>query len=160
MRSKGYRRRTRQLFSQSHRKHGVARTSKYLEEYQIGDHVDIVVNPAMMKGMPHKYYHGRTGQIYDVKPRSVNIALYKRVRGRYVIKKVVARVEHIRKSRCKEEYLQRIAANDEEMRKAEMEGVVAPVMKRKIEGPVKAMTVSFEDNQPIEIGYEPHLEVF
>lgn len=160
MRSKGYRRGTRRLFSQGHRKHGVSRASKYLEEYKVGDHVDIIVNPAMMKGMPHKFYHGRTGRVYDVKPRSVNIALYKRVRGKYVIKKVIARVEHVRKSRCMEESINRIAASKEKIEKARAEGVILPRTKRVIEGPRKAVTVSFENNQPVEVGYEPYLKVF
>lgn len=126
----------------------------------MGDYVDILVNPAMMKGMPHKYYHGRTGRIYDVKPRSVNIALYKRVRGRYVIKKVIARVEHVRKSRCREESLSRTAANKEMLEKAKEDGVVLSPNKRVVEGPFRDVTISFEGNQPIEVGYEPHLEIF
>lgn len=160
MRSKGYRRGTRQVFSQDHRKHGVAHASKYLEKYNVGDHVDIVVNAAMMKGMPHKYYHGRTGRIFDVKPRSVDIALYKRVRGRYVIKKISARVEHIRQSRCREDTLRRMEENKEILERAEKEGIVEPLLRRKIEGPRKAMTVSFENNEPVEVGFEPHVVVF
>ncbi|AFM98309.1 ribosomal protein L21 [Encephalitozoon hellem] len=160
MRSKGYRRGTRSLFSQDHRKHGVAHVSKYLEKYEIGDMVDIVVNPAMMKGMPHKYYHGRTGRVYDVKPRSVNIALYKRVRGKYVIKKVIARIEHVRKSRCCEESRERILKASELAKSAEAKGMVLPPIKRKIEGPRKSMEISLENNQPIEVGHEPHIVIF
>ncbi|AFN83024.1 60S ribosomal protein L21 [Encephalitozoon romaleae SJ-2008] len=160
MRSKGYRRGTRSLFSQDHRKHGVPHVSKYLEKYEIGDMVDILVNPAIMKGMPHKYYHGRTGRVYDVKPRSVNIALYKRVRGKYVIKKVIARIEHVRKSRCCEESQNRILKASELAKSAEARGMVLPPIKRKIEGPRKGMEISLKNNQPIEVGYEPHIVIF
>ncbi|CAD26610.1 60S RIBOSOMAL PROTEIN L21 [Encephalitozoon cuniculi GB-M1] len=160
MRSKGYRRGTRYLFSQDHRKHGVAHVSKYLEKYEIGDMVDILVNPAMMKGMPHKYYHGRTGRVYDVKPRSLNVALYKRVRGKYVIKKIIVRIEHVRKSRCSEESQKRILMAAEMARDAESRGVVLAPSKRKIEGPRKAVEVSLDNNQPIEVGYEPHVVIF
>lgn len=160
MRSKGYRRGTRSLFSQGHRQHGVARASKYLERYEIGDMVDIIVNPAMMKGMPHKYYHGRTGRVYDVKPRSVNVALYKRVRGRYVVKKVSVRIEHVRKSRCEEESRERILKAREEAAKAEAEGVVVAPVKRMVEGPRGAMEISLENNQPVEVGYEPYIAIF
>jgi large subunit ribosomal protein L21e len=160
MRSKGYRRGTRSMFSQDHRKHGVARTNKYLEKYEIGDLVDIVVNPAMMKGMPYKYYQGRTGRVYDVKPRSLNIAIRKKVRGKYVIKKVIARVEHVRKSRSEEESKKRIQEMDEKSEKAKAEGLVMPRVKRQMKGPREAMEIILENNRPIEVGYEPYIAIF
>ncbi|KAH9412264.1 ribosomal protein L21 [Ordospora pajunii] len=160
MRSNGYRRGTRSLFSQDHRKHGVARTSKYLEKYAIGDLVDIVVNPAMMKGMPYKYYQGRTGRVYDVKPRSLNVVIRKKVRGKYVIKKVIVRVEHVRKSRSDEESKRRIQEINEKIEKAKAEGLVMPKIKRQMKGPREAMEICLESNRPIEVGYEPYIAIF
>ena len=40
--------------------------STYLRTYRIGEMVDIVVNGAIQKGMPHKNYHGKTGRIFNI----------------------------------------------------------------------------------------------
>ena len=40
--------------------------STYLVNYKLGDYVDIKANSAIQKGMPHKFYHGRTGRVLCV----------------------------------------------------------------------------------------------
>ena len=47
---------------------------------QVGQHVDIKVNPAVQKGMPYLAYQGRTGIIWNVTPRAVGVELNKQVR--------------------------------------------------------------------------------
>jgi len=32
-------------------------------EYKPGDKVHIITNPAIHKGMPHRRYHGKTGEV-------------------------------------------------------------------------------------------------
>jgi large subunit ribosomal protein L21e len=159
MGSHGYRCRTRSLFRQDYRKRGVARVSKYLENYEIGDYVDIKVNPANHKGMPHKVYHGRTGQVFDVTKSSVKVVLLKRVRGKHNIKQVVARLEHVRKSRCREDHLRRLSLNEERRREAEEKGIAFVPIKRTVAGPLPSMVVSTRDNEPVEVGYEPYISV-
>jgi hypothetical protein len=46
---------------------------------QVGDLVDIVANAAVHKGMPHKFYHGRTGTVFNVTPRAVGVEVNKQV---------------------------------------------------------------------------------
>ena len=79
--------------------------------------------------MPHKYYHGcvllgihiqnstlngasrRTGIVYNVTPSAVGVIVYKVVGNRYLEKRVNLRVEHIRHSKCRQEFLDRVKAN-------------------------------------------------
>lgn len=32
-------------------------------EYKVGDKVHIVINPSVIKGMPHRRFHGKTGEV-------------------------------------------------------------------------------------------------
>jgi large subunit ribosomal protein L21e len=77
--SYGYRARTRDLFAQPFRKHGVVPLSKYLTTFKIGEYVDIRANGAVHKGMPQKFYHGKTGRIWNITPRAVGVEVNKQV---------------------------------------------------------------------------------
>ena len=57
----GLRAKTRDLFSRGFRQRGVIPPSIYLRTLKIGDYVDIKVNSSIHKGMPYKYYQGKTG---------------------------------------------------------------------------------------------------
>lgn len=85
--------------------------STFLINYRVGDIVDIKANAAQQKGMPHKYYHGRTGIIYNVTPSAVGVIVYKVVGNRYIEKRVNVRVEHIRHSACRQAFLDRVQTN-------------------------------------------------
>jgi len=61
--------------------------STYTKTYKLGDLVDIVGNGAIHKGMPHKYYHGRTGVVWNITPRAVGVEILKRVKQRLERKK-------------------------------------------------------------------------
>ena len=86
----GYRAGTRDLFSRPFRQHGPEHLSTYLHTYRIGDYVDVKANGAIHKGMPHKFYHGRTGVVWNVTPRAVGVKINKRVGNRIIKKKVLA----------------------------------------------------------------------
>jgi len=73
----GYRSQTRKMFSQPFRRSGAIRIQKYLNKYKLGQYVDIIVDPSQHKGMPHKTYHGRTGRIFNINPRSIGIIVRK-----------------------------------------------------------------------------------
>jgi len=74
--------------------------------------VDIVGNGAIHKGMPHKYYHGRTGVIWNVTPRAVGVEVEKLVGNRKIKKRLHVRIEHVQKSRCREDFLKRVHDNE------------------------------------------------
>ena len=111
--SYGYRRHTRHKFSQGFRRKGAIRIAKTLTTYRIGDNVDIIVNGAIHKGMPYRLYHGKTGKVFNVNPRSIGVIINKEVRNRIVQKKIHVRVEHLKLSTCRKEFLDRIRRNDQ-----------------------------------------------
>merc|ERR1711872_1210068 len=80
--SKGYRRGTRYMFRRPFRKNGMPSVSTLLKVYKIGDIVDIKADGSVHAGMPHKYYHGRTGRVFSVTNRSLGVVVTKPVRNR------------------------------------------------------------------------------
>lgn len=118
----GKRARTRQKFSKAFRKHGMPSVSRYLQVFKRGEYVDIVVDSAVQKGMPHHYYHGRTGVVFDVTPHAVGVEIAKVVGNRQILKRLHVRIEHVRKSRCQEEFLRRVRENDKAHHQAHLEG--------------------------------------
>ena len=95
--------------------------STYLTQYKLGDYVDIKCNPAQVKGMPFKHYHGRTGQVYNVTKRAVGVRVAKQVNGRIINKHLNVRVEHVIPSKCRDDLKARVARN-EELKKAARAG--------------------------------------
>ena len=96
--SYGYRARTRHLFAKNFREKGMPGISTYLREYRVGDMVDIKANGAIHRGMPHRFYHGRTGTVYNVTPHAVGVIVNKRVRYRILPKRINVRIEHVKPS--------------------------------------------------------------
>lgn len=111
--TKGYRRGTRYMFARPFRRHGVEPLSTFLRVYKRGDIVDVKGNGAFQKGMPHKSYHGRTGRVFNVTPHALGVIVNKRVRNRIIPKRINVRVEHVKHSKCREDFLQRMKRNDE-----------------------------------------------
>ena len=57
------------------------------------------------------HYHSRTGIVYNVTPRAVGIIINKIVGNRYIEKRVNIRIEHVRHSKCRQEFLDRVKRN-------------------------------------------------
>ena len=108
----GYRARTRDLFSKGFRKHGGVHLSRILTSYRKGDYVDVVADGSIHKGMPHKFYHGKTGKVFDINQKAIGVIINKFHRGRILPKKIHVRIEHVRKSMCREAFKQRVREND------------------------------------------------
>jgi large subunit ribosomal protein L21e len=81
----GLRSRTRDSFSRPFRKKGYIAITTYLRTYKIGDYVDVKVNGAVHKGMPHKFYHGRTGRVWNVTKRAIGVEINKQVPSAFSI---------------------------------------------------------------------------
>ncbi|KAL0234071.1 hypothetical protein PCE1_001109 [Barthelona sp. PCE] len=139
----GKRSNTRKKFKKDFRKSGMPTLTKYLTNYKIGQFVDIVVDPAIHKGMPYKYYCGRTGRIWDITPRAVGVILSKRVGGRIMNKKLHVRVEHIRPSRCRAAFVEQCKVSDALKAEAKTEGRIIST-KRLPAQPKKAQVVKFD----------------
>ena len=114
--SYGYRARTRKLFARGFRKHGRAALNNILTTYKLGDYVDIVTNGSVHKGMPYKVYHGKTGKVFNVNPNAIGVIVNKQVRNRIEKKRIHVRVEHLRKSKCVQEFKNRVKLAEKEKR--------------------------------------------
>lgn len=110
--SHGYRNNTRKKYAKPFRAHGAIRIAKYLTTYRLGDYVDILVDGAIHKGMPYHQFHGKTGRVFNVNPRSIGVSVHKLVRNRLVEKRLHIRIEHVRPSNCREAFKKRIQVND------------------------------------------------
>ncbi|KAI0033829.1 ribosomal protein L21e-domain-containing protein [Vararia minispora EC-137] len=151
----GYRARTRDMFKRGFKEHGPVKLSTFLITFRIGDIVDIKANAAQQKGMPHKYYHGRTGIVYNVTPHAVGVIVYKVVGNRYIEKRVNIRVEHVRHSKCRQEFLDRVQRNHKLREEAKAKGERV-TLKRFPVLPSAAHTVSAKDNAPETLAPKPY----
>ncbi|KAG6917383.1 hypothetical protein DXG01_002762 [Tephrocybe rancida] len=144
------------MFKRGFKESGPTKLSTFLINYHVGDIVDIKANASQQKGMPHKYYHGRTGIVYNVTPSAVGVIVYKVVGNRYIEKRVNLRVEHVRHSKCRQEFLDRVKSNHEAHVEAKAKGV--RVNLRRIPAlPREARTVSTAENAPqtmVPVRYE------
>merc|ERR1712003_547643 len=127
--TKGYRRGTRYMFSKKFREHGTIPLDKYLTVYKKGDIVDIKGDGSVQKGMPHKVYHGKTGRIFNITKHAVGIIVNKRVRGDIIPKRINVRIEHIKHSKSRISFLERVKQNTEKRAAAKKSGTFA-VLKR------------------------------
>ncbi|CAG9326264.1 unnamed protein product [Blepharisma stoltei] len=109
---KGYRAKTRDLFSKPFRRHGPVPLSRTMVAFQRGDYVDIKVDGSVHKGMPYKFYHGKTGKVFNVSVHGIGVIVNKQVRNRIIKKRINVRPEHLTKSRCREEFLARVIDNE------------------------------------------------
>ena len=118
----GLRARTRDLFCKAFRKHGTTPLSKYLVSYRNGDYVDIIADGAIQRGMPHKFYHGKTGKVFNVTKHAIGVVVNKRVGNRIIPKRIHVRVEHLRMSSSREAFRVRVRENDQKKREAKAAG--------------------------------------
>ena len=88
-RSHGYRRKTRSVL---HQPKGMRTLAPFLQVYHEGDEVVIDIDPAQVKGMPHRRFQGKIGRIDEVHRRSLSV----NVKQGNKMKKVIARLEHIK----------------------------------------------------------------
>ncbi|KAI0204245.1 ribosomal protein L21e-domain-containing protein [Astrocystis sublimbata] len=152
----GLRAGTRYAFSRNFRQKGMIHLSTYLQQYKVGDIVDIKCNGAVQKGMPHKVYHGKTGVVYNVTKSAVGVIIYKQVGNRYLEKRVNLRIEHVSLSRSREDFIKRVKSNAAAKKDAKSKGTTVQV-KRFPAMPREARTVSLKDNKPetvVPLAYE------
>ena len=119
----GLRSKSRHLFMKGFRHHGPVHLSKILQTYRRGDIVDIIADGSIHKGMPHKFYHGKTGRIFDVNQHAVGVIVNKQVRGKLLPKRIHVRIEHVRRSECREAFKRRVQENDAKKREAKAKGI-------------------------------------
>jgi len=90
---RGFRHRTRKLLRKHVRERGaIPPLSLLMYEYKPGDRVYIVINPSIMKGMPHRRYHGKVGVVVGKRGKSYEVE----VKVGSKIKRLFIRPEHLR----------------------------------------------------------------
>ena len=109
--------------------------------------------------MPHHFYHGRTGTIFNINPRSVGIIIHKQVKQRKIEKRINVRVEHIRHSNSRLSFLERIKENELKKEEAKKAGQKIST-KRQPEGPVDARNVKFSNETIKATNMLPYMEIF
>ena len=92
--SRGYRNRTRHLFKKHTRQKGIRPLDYLLRDFNEGDVVDIIIDPSEHKGMPHRRYHGKTGEITKKQGKAFIVSIKQ---GR-ATKQIIANKEHLRLS--------------------------------------------------------------
>ncbi|WIA19237.1 hypothetical protein OEZ86_005601 [Tetradesmus obliquus] len=137
----GLRHRTRDLFQRGFRQKGFIPLTTYLRTYKLGDYVDIKMNPAQQKGMAFKWYHGKTGIVWNVTKRALGVEVNKTVNGRIIRKRLHVRIEHVQPSRCREDFLRRRETNDRIKHEAKVKGEKPPSTKRLPKGPRDGFTL-------------------
>merc|ERR1711918_108493 len=102
---------------------GATPFSRYFVNYKMGDYVDVIADGSIHKGMPHKFYHGKTGKVFNVTAHAVGVIVNKHVNGRIIPKRIHVRIEHVRKSRSRLAFVQRVKENDARKVEAKKQGV-------------------------------------
>merc|ERR1711860_90259 len=115
--------------------------------YKRGDIVDIKGHGAVQKGMPHKIYHGKTGRIFNVTPHAVGVVVNKRVRHKILAKRINVRIEHVKHSNCRLDFLKRVQDNGEKKKEAKTKGTTFN-LKRQPKEPKGARFVRTKSNKP------------
>ncbi|KAF2867834.1 60S ribosomal protein L21 [Massariosphaeria phaeospora] len=151
----GLRAGTRYAFSRGFKQRGMIKLSTYLQQYKVGDIVDVVANGAVQKGMPYKVYHGKTGVVYNVTKSAVGVILHKQVGNRYIEKRINVRIEHVKLSRSREDFLRRVKENAAKRKQVKTEGVHQH-LKRLPVPPRESRMVSMTDNVPESITPIPY----
>ena len=119
---KGQRGKTRHLFAKAFRRHGATPLSRLLTNYRKGDYVDIMGDGSVQAGIPHKFYHGKTGRVFDVTKHAVGVIVNKRVNTRIIPKRIHVRIEHVRQSKSRQAFVDRVRVNDKAKRDAKAAG--------------------------------------
>ena len=153
----GNRARTRDTYSK--KKRGMGSATQQLTVYKQGQYVDIRVDPCYLKGMPYRYYHGRTGKIFHVVNRAVGVLINKRVRHRIMVKRIYVRTEHIRPSKCRTAFVERVKRNQMLAEEAKKTGTFVQ-LKRQPKGPQAGYLVELEPGQKVKgLKIRPAVEV-
>ena len=138
----GVRARTRDMFAKPFKKAGATPFSRYFVTYKMGDYVDILADGSIHKGMPHKYYHGKTGRVFNVTAAAIGVIVNKKHNGRIIPKRIHVRFEHVRKSLSRTAFVERVKANDAKKVEAKKAGTKIST-KRVNTQPTEAHTVDF-----------------
>merc|ERR1711915_32813 len=157
---RGFKHGTRNKFTKPFKTNGSIKMHNYLTKHKIGEYVDILVDSAIHKGLPHYFYHGRTGRIFNLNKNSAGVVVNKQVRNRIIPKKMNIRIEHLRVSRCRTAFNERIKENDKLKCEAKKAGKGPISTKRVVAGPKGEETVAFNEENVVLRSHKPYIDLY
>jgi len=92
-RSKGIRSKSRQILRKNPRDRGIKSITRALQEFEEGESVNIVIDSAVHKGMPHIRFHGYTGRVEGKQGESYLVGIDDGKKH----KTLIIRSEHLRR---------------------------------------------------------------
>merc|ERR1739845_320926 len=159
MGKRGFKHGTRNKFTKPFKTNGAIKMHNYLTTHKIGEYVDVLVDSAIHKGLPHYFYHGKTGRIFNLNKNSAGVVVNKRVRNRVIPKKMNIRIEHLRVSRCRTAFNDRIKVNDKLKHEAKQRGEVIST-KRVVAGPLAEKSVKCNPDAVVLRSHKPYIDLY
>jgi large subunit ribosomal protein L21e len=104
-----------------------------LVPYKKGDYVDVIADGAVQRGMPHKFYHGKTGRVFNITKHAIGVIVNKRVGNRIIPKRIHVRTEHVRMSNSREAFKNRVRENDKKKREAKAAGTRVDIKRKAVQ---------------------------
>ncbi len=83
-RSKGLRNRSRSLLRKPARKRGLPSPAVMLRRFSVGEKVVLDIEPSVHKGMPHRRFQGKIGEVVESRGRSYVIKVPMHPEERYL----------------------------------------------------------------------------
>ena len=94
-RSQGLRSGSRHKLSRRARERGLSPITRILEQYGVGESVNIVIDPSIQRGQPHHRFHGLTGTVTGMQGKAYVV----RAKEGDAVKQLIIRPEHLRRAR-------------------------------------------------------------
>lgn len=92
-RSKGLRSKSRHILRKKPRTRGMSSITRAMQEFEKGDSVNIVIDSAIHKGMPHTRFQGYTGKVEGKQGESYLVGINDGKKH----KTLIIRSEHLRR---------------------------------------------------------------
>ena len=93
--SRGTRTKTRNVLKKKARARGLSPINRALQTFDVGEKVNIIIDPSVHKGMPFSRFHGLTGVIIGERGSAYEVS----VKDGDKVKTVIARPEHLVKNK-------------------------------------------------------------
>ena len=90
-RSKGIRSKSRHILRKKPRTRGISPVTRALQQFEIGDNVNIDIDSSFHRGMPHPRFNGRTGKIEGLQGSSYIVSINEGKKH----KSLIIRPEHL-----------------------------------------------------------------
>jgi len=68
--SHGIKHKSRDKMTKKVRARGISPVVRAIQDFELGDHVHIILDPSRHKGMPNPKFHGRTGEVIGIRGRA------------------------------------------------------------------------------------------